>query len=241
MSIIITGGSRGLGRAIALRLADFNEPIVITYRSGAEQAAATLKELEEKGVPCLAVQADAADETACAEVVRQAETLSPVRVLVNNAGITRDGLAMRMKEADFTQVIDTNLVGPFLMSKAVLPGMAKNRNGSIINITSVAGLYGNAGQANYSASKAGLVGLTKTLAKEMGGRNIRVNAVAPGFIETDMTENLPEKIKKEAQAKISLRRFGQPEDVAGVVKFLASDDAQYITGQVIEVGGGLTL
>lgn len=241
MSIIITGGSRGLGRAIALRLAEFGEPIIITYHHGSEKAAQTLSELEEKGVTCLAIQADATDEAACADVVKQAQALSPVRVLVNNAGITRDGLAMRMKRTDFTDVMDTNLVGPFLMSKAVLPVMTKQRNGCIINITSVAGLYGNAGQSNYSASKAGLVGLTKTLAKEMGGRNIRVNAVAPGFIQTDMTDQLPEKIKNEAKEKISLRRFGLPDDVAGVVKFLASDAAQYITGQVIEVSGGLAL
>lgn len=241
MSIIVTGASRGIGRAIALKLAACGEPMVITYRSGAAGAAATAEAVRAAGASCVAVQADVSTEEGCSAVAKAAQELGPVRVLVNNAGITKDGLALRMKKEQFTDVLDTNLTGPFLMSKAVLPSMMKAKTGRIINITSVAGIYGNAGQANYSASKAGLIGLTKTLAKEMGSRNITVNAVAPGFIATDMTAELPDEVKKNAMQQISLRRFGHPEDVANVVAFLASEEAAYVTGQVIEVSGGLTL
>lgn len=241
MSIIVTGGSRGIGRAIAKKLAESGEMIVITYRSGTEAAEETKRQIEEKGGHCELMQVDVTSEEGCTEVVKKAAEHGPIKALVNNAGITKDGLAMRMKRDDFEAVIDTNLVGPFLMTKAVLPVMSKQKSGSIVNITSVAGIYGNAGQVNYSSSKAGLIGLTKTIAKEMGGRHIRVNAVAPGFIETEMTAILPEKVKEAALNSIDLRRFGSVEEVAEVVDFLVSDRSSYVTGQIIEVSGGITL
>lgn len=241
MSIIITGASRGIGRAIALKLAEIGEPMVITYRGGAEGARTTADEIVKMGTRCVALQADVSDERSCADVVKAAVEMGPIRVLVNNAGITKDGLLMRMKSEQFTEVVDTNLIGPFYMIKAALSSMMKARTGHIVNIASIAGVYGNAGQANYSASKAGLIGLTKSLSKEIGSRNITVNAVAPGFISTDMTAELPDEMKQDALARISLRRLGEPEDVANVVAFLASPAATYVTGQVIEVSGGLTL
>lgn len=242
MSIIVTGGSRGIGRAAAVALARFGEPIVITYRSGAEAAAETVAAVAAAGATCTALEADVTDEAACRRVAEAAQaTGSPLRVLVNNAGITKDGLALRMKREQFEAVVDTNLTGPFLMSREALAAMVKQRDGVIVNLASVAGIYGNAGQANYSAAKAGLIGLTKTLAKEVGGRNIRVNAVAPGLIETDMTATLPDKVRSAAADKIPLKRFGDPAEVGALIAFLASPEAAYITGQVIEISGGLLL
>jgi 3-oxoacyl-[acyl-carrier protein] reductase len=239
---IVTGGSRGIGAAVARRLAADGFDVVISYLSSAAPAAAVVTDCEAKGVRALAVQADVSLEADCIRLAKTArENFGPVSVLVNNAGQTRDGLAMRMSLENFTSVLDTNLTGPFLMCKAVLPDMVKARRGRIINMASIAGVYGNAGQANYAASKAGLIGLTRSLAKEVGSRNITVNAIAPGYIETDMTAGLPENLRGEALKTIDLGRFGQPEDIAGAVAFLASQDAAYITGQVLEVSGGFTL
>jgi len=239
---IVTGGSRGIGAAVARRLAADGFDVVISYLSSAAPAAAVVADCEAKGVRALAVQADVSLEADCIRLAKTArESFGPISVLVNNAGQTRDGLAMRMSLENFKSVLDTNLTGPFLMCKAVLPDMVKARRGRIINMASIAGVYGNAGQANYAASKAGLIGLTRSLAKEVGSRSITVNAIAPGYIETDMTAGLPENLRGEALKTINLGRFGQPEDIAGAVSFLASQDAAYITGQVLEVSGGFTL
>lgn len=239
---IVTGGSRGIGAAVARRLAADGFDVVISYLSSAAPAAAVVADCEAKGVRALAVQADVSLEADCIRLAKTArETFGSISVLVNNAGQTRDGLAMRMSLENFTSVLETNLTGPFLMCKAVLPDMVKARRGRIINMASIAGVYGNAGQANYAASKAGLIGLTRSLAKEVGSRNITVNAIAPGYIETDMTAGLPDNLRGEALKTIDLGRFGQPEDIAGAVSFLASQDAAYITGQVLEVSGGFTL
>ena len=239
---IVTGGSRGIGAAVARRLAADGFDVVISYLNSAAPAAAIVADCEAQGVRALAVQADVSLEADCIRLVKTArEAFGPISVLVNNAGQTRDGLAMRMSLQNFTAVLDTNLTGPFLMCRAVLPDMVKARSGRIINMASVAGVYGNAGQANYAASKAGLIGLTRSLAKEVGSRNITVNAIAPGYIDTDMTSGLPVNLRGEALKMIDLGRFGQPEDIAGTVSFLASSDAAYITGQVIEVSGGFTL
>lgn len=239
---IITGGSRGIGAAVARRLAADGFDIVISYLNAAGPAAAVVADCEAVGVRALAVQADVSREDDCQRLVQTArEAFGPIRVLVNNAGQTRDGLAMRMSLENFSAVLDTNLTGPFLMCRAVLPDMVKARQGRIINMASIAGVYGNAGQANYAASKAGLIGLTRSLAKEVGSRKITVNAIAPGYVETDMTTGLPEALREQALKTIALGRFGQPEDIAGAVAFFASPAASYITGQVLEVAGGFTL
>lgn len=239
---LVTGGSRGIGAAIARRLAADGFDVVISYRSAVEQADAVVAECQAFGIRATAVKADVSSEQECLDLVKAArEQIGPIGVLVNNAGLTRDGLIMRMSLEQFSDVIETNLTGPFILSKAVLSDMVKARQGRIINMASIAGVYGNAGQANYAASKAGLIGLTRSLAKEIGSRSITVNAIAPGFIETDMTANLSADIKAGAVKAIPLGRFGQPEDVAAAVSFLASSDAAYITGQVLEISGGLTL
>jgi 3-oxoacyl-[acyl-carrier protein] reductase len=237
MNALITGGSRGIGAAVARRLAADGFDIVISYLAAADKAAAIVAECQALGV-----QADVSREADCVQLVQAARAaFGPIGVLVNNAGLTRDGLAMRMSLQQFSEVIDANLTGTFLMCKAVLPDMVKARQGRIINMTSVAGLHGNAGQVNYAASKAGVIGLTLSLAKEVGSRKITVNAIAPGFIDTDMTAGLPDALRETALKAITLGRFGQPEDIAGAVAFLASSAASYITGQVLEVSGGLTL
>ena len=239
---IVTGGSRGIGAAIAERLARDGCDVVLTYRSNAEQAETVAASCRSLGVRAFAVQAELSSEDDCLNLVEAArDRLGPIRVLVNNAGLTRDGLVLRMSREQFSSVIDVNLIGPFMLCKAVLTDMVRARRGRIINISSIAGIYGNAGQANYAAAKAGLIGLTRTLAKEVGSRGVTVNAIAPGFIETDMTAALPEELKSGAVKNIPLGRFGQPADVAAAVGFLASPDAAYITGQVLEVAGGLTL
>lgn len=242
MIALVTGGSRGIGSAIARRLAADGHDVVITYRGRSDAAEVTAAACKACGVKALAIQADIASEADSARVLEQVRReLGSVGILVNNAGITRDGLMMRMKTEQFNEVIETNLTGAFVMSRLAVPDMMKARSGRIINITSVAGLYGNAGQANYSAAKAGLIGLTKSMAREIGSRGITVNAVAPGFIETDMTAELPENLRTGVISRIALGRLGQPEDIAAAVSFLAKPEAGYITGQVLEVSGGLSL
>lgn len=242
MSVLITGGSRGIGAAIARQFAIDGHDVAISYLGSAEKAQAVVAECETLGVKAVAIQADVSLEADCKRLLAEAKAaLGPITILVNNAGQTKDGLAMRMSLEQWNSIIATNLTGTFLMCRAILPDLLKARAGRIINLTSVAGLYGNAGQANYAASKAGVIGLTQTLAKEVGSRGITVNAVAPGFIETDMTSVLSDEIKEGAKKQISLGRFGKAEEIAGVVSFLASETAAYITGQVIEVSGGLSL
>jgi len=237
---LITGATRGIGKQIAIKLAKEGYDIAINYRKENEELANTKAEIEKNNVKCLAVQGDVSnfDDTKrlVDEVINEFGTID---VLVNNAGITKDMLILRMQKEDFESVINVNLTGTFNVTKNVVPYMMKKRSGRIINISSVVGISGNAGQTNYSASKAGIIGFTKSLAKEVASRNILVNAVAPGFIETDMTSVLKGDVKAEIAKNIPLRRMGTADDVANVVKFLASDDSSYITGQVISVDGGL--
>ena len=241
---IITGASRGIGAAIAETLAEKGFDLVLIYRSGKEAAETVKARCEEirSGIRVIIAGADVSMEADCQHIFDVTkEAFGRVDVLVNNAGQTKDGLTMRMSLDQFTSVIDINLTSAFMLSKLCLPLMSRQRKGRIINMSSIAGIYGNAGQANYSASKAGMIGLTKSLAREMGSRNITVNAVAPGFIETDMTASLSEDLKKAAAARIPLGRLGQAKEVASVVAFLASDEASYVTGQVVEVSGGLVI
>lgn len=239
---LITGATRGIGKQIAITLAKQGYNIALNYRKENEELENTKKEIEKIGVQILAVKGDVSNFEDCENFVKQViERFGQIDVLVNNAGITKDMLLMRMKKEDFEQVIDTNLVGTFNVTKNVVPYMMKARSGRIINISSVVGISGNAGQTNYSASKAGIIGFTKSLAKEIASRNILVNAVAPGFIETNMTDVLKDDVKQEIAKNIPLKRMGTAQDVANVVKFLASDDSSYITGQVINVDGGMLM
>ena len=237
---MITGATRGIGKQIALTLANEGYNIVLNYRTENDELKQLKNEIESKKVKCLTVQGDVTNFEDCKQMIESAiKEFGKIDVLVNNAGITKDMLLARMKEEDFKQVIDVNLVGTFNMTKNVISYMMKARNGRIINISSVVGIAGNAGQTNYSASKAGIIGFTKSLAKEVASRNILVNAVAPGFIETNMTDVLKQEVKDEIAKNIPLKRMGTPQDVANVVKFLASEDSSYITGQVISVDGGM--
>ena len=237
---MITGATRGIGKQIALTLANESYNIVLNYRTENDELKQLKNEIESKKVKCLTVQGDVTNFEDCKQMIESAiKEFGKVDVLVNNAGITKDMLLARMKEEDFKQVIDVNLVGTFNMTKNVISYMMKARSGRIINISSVVGIAGNAGQTNYSASKAGIIGFTKSLAKEVASRNILVNAVAPGFIETNMTDVLKQEVKDEIAKNIPLKRMGTPQDVANVVKFLASEDSSYITGQVISVDGGM--
>ena len=239
---IVTGGTRGIGRAIALKLADHGANIVINYRNSDKEAEELKAILEGKGVKVLTVKCDISNFEDSKNLMDKCkEVFGKIDILVNNAGITKDTLIMRMKEQDFDNVIDVNLKGTFNCAKHASAIMLKQRFGKIINMTSVVGIAGNAGQVNYAASKAGVIVLTKSLAKELGSRGITVNAVAPGFINTDMTASLSEKVKEEASKNIPLKRLGDPEDVANLVGFLASDAANYITGQVINVDGGMVM
>ena len=239
---LITGATRGIGREIALELAANGFDIAVNYRSEKDIPEDLKKEIESHNVRCEFVQADVSNFEQCESMVKDAiDKFGRIDVLVNNAGITRDGLIMRMKKEDFEAVIDVNLVGTFNVTRNVIPYMIKQRSGRIISLSSVVGVAGNAGQTNYSASKAGVIGFTKSLAKEVASRNILVNAVAPGFIDTDMTKVLSDSVKEGINAQIPLRRMGSPREVAKVVKFLASDDSSYVTGQVINIDGGMVM
>ena len=239
---IVTGGSRGIGRAVCLELARRGCNIVLSFAGNTAAADQTVSDCQALGVQALAVQGNVADADAVKALFDAAlKQFGAIDILVNNAGITRDNLLMLLKEEDFDAVVDTNLKGTFLCMKAAVRPMMKQRHGRIISLSSVVGLHGNAGQVNYAATKAGVIGMTKSLAKELAGRNITVNAVAPGFIDTDMTAVLPEKAKEAILASIPMARLGAAEDVASAVAFLASEEAGYITGQVLAVDGGMSM
>ena len=237
---LVTGASRGIGRAIALRLAEDGANVAVIYAGSADKAEAVVDEITALGVNAKAYRCNVADSAAVNETVKAVTNdLGKIDILVNNAGITRDGLMLRMKDEDFDAVLDTNLKGAFNMIRACYSGFIRKKSGRIINISSVSGIMGNAGQANYSASKAGVIGLTKSVARELASRGITCNAVAPGFIQTDTTENLGDN--NPLLNSIPLGRMGKPEDIAAAVAFLASDSAAYITGEVLKVDGGLAI
>ena len=239
---LVTGASRGIGAAVAKRLAADGYFVVVNYNGSAQRAQEVVTQIVAAGNEAVALQCDVSDFEACAELIRQIiERYDRLDVLVNNAGITRDGLLMRMSEADFDAVIDTNLKGAFHTIRHASRQFLKQRSGRIINIASVSGLLGNAGQANYAASKAGVIGLTKSVARELASRQITVNAVAPGFIATDMVDAMTDSAKAAMTDHIPFGRIGEPEEVADVVAFLASDAARYITGQIIAVDGGMSI
>ena len=240
---LVTGASRGIGRAICVRLAKDGFDIVFNYQSGSEAAMETKALCEAEGAKVLAVQADISDSSQCADLMKQALEFGEGKlpVLVNNAGITRDNLLARTKDEDLDAVLNVNLKGTFYMMREASKVMLRQKYGRIISISSVVGIMGNAGQVNYAASKAGVIGMTKSLARELASRQITVNAVAPGMIETDMTAGIPEEAKKKILEGIPFKEMGRPEDIANVVAFLAGDEGRYITGQVIAVDGGMTI
>lgn len=239
---VVTGASRGIGRAIALELASRGAFVVVNYNGSKDRAEEVKKEIEAAGGKAEVYQCNVSDFEKCQAFIQDViKTYGRLDILVNNAGITRDGLLMKMSEADFDSVIETNLKGTFNTIRFASRQMLKQRSGRIINMSSVVGIVGNAGQANYASSKAGVIGLTKAVARELASRGITVNAIAPGFIETEMTEVLSDAVKEASVAQIPLGRFGKPEDIAKTAAFLASDDAGYITGQVIQVDGGMAI
>lgn len=239
---LITGAARGIGKEIAKEFAKSGYDLIINYVSDSTDTRGLEEEFKALGSKVLFVKADVSDFASCEEMIKKGiETFGKIDTLVNNAGITKDNLLMRMKEEEFDKVIKINLKGVFNVTKQVIPYMIKKREGAIINVSSVVGICGNAGQCNYSASKAGIIGFTKSLAKELASRNIRVNAVAPGFIATDMTDVLSDSVKENINAQIPLKRMGEANEVAKVVKFLASQDSSYITGQVINIDGGMVM
>ncbi len=239
---LVTGGSRGIGRAVAVRLARDGFDVAFCFRSGEAAAAETASLVRAAGAACFSAACDVADPEAAGTFVKRAEAeLGPVHALVNSAGIVRDKPMVFMPPGDWTEVIETNLTGTFNLCRAVLLGMLKRRNGTIVNLSSVSGVYGKAGQTNYSASKAGINGMSKALAKEVAARGVRVNVVAPGFIDTDMTTGLSDKAREAAVRQIPVGRFGSADAVAELVSFLVSDRADYITGQVIQIDGGIGL
>ena len=239
---LVTGGSRGIGREIALGLAKEGMDVAISYTSNEEMANDVLKEIKEYEVDAISVKANVSIEEDVKNLVKEVEEeLGKIDVLVNNAGITKDNLLIKMSDQDFSDVLDVNLKGVFLCTKAVARSMMKKRYGKIINISSIVGVGGNAGQGNYAASKAGVIGFTKSIAKELGSRGIRVNAIAPGFIETQMTDVLKDEVKDLMLNSISLKKFGKPSDISNLVNFLASEESDYITGEVIKIDGGMSI
>lgn len=239
---VITGASRGIGKAIAIKLAELGANIVINYRSSSSSIEELIKEIEALGSKVIAVQGDVSIFSDAENIMKKAlEAFGKIDILVNNAGITRDGLILRMKEEDFDKVVEVNLKGAFNCIRHVTPIMIKQKSGKIINISSVVGVTGNSGQLNYAAAKAGIIGMTKSAARELASRGINVNAVAPGFIKTDMTDVLSDKVKESTLNGIPLKRFGDTQDIAKVVIFLASSCSDYITGQVLNVDGGMVM
>ena len=239
---VVTGASRGIGRAIALAMAKAGADVAIVYAGRTEAAASVCREAQAFGVKACSYACNVADYSAVADLTKKISAdFGQIDILVNNAGITKDRLMLQMSEADYDDVLNVNLKGAFNMIRHTYQQFARRKSGRIINITSVSGIFGNAGQANYAAAKAGMIGLTKTVARELATRNITCNAIAPGFIETDMTRNMPEAAKEHLLKNIPMKKLGSPEDIAGLAVFLASDSAAYITGEVIKIDGGLCM
>lgn len=239
---VVTGASRGIGKAVALKLASMGASVIVNYAGSKDKAESVVKQIEDMGGNAEAIQCDVSDFQMCKNFISDVQKkYGRIDILVNNAGITRDGLVMAMKEEDFDDVIATNLKGTFNCIRFVSRIMMKQRSGKIINMSSVSGVAGNAGQVNYSAAKAGVIGITKSMARELASRNIHVNAIAPGFIETDMTNTLSEKVREQAVLQIPLGRFGKAEEVAELAAFLAGENSNYITGQVFHIDGGMVM